>query len=1269
MANPYVILQWNCNGLQSRRLELDIIIAKYNKPAVICLQETRLKPEYEQCLKNKKPIPSYINIKGYTTYLKCIPSGHNGIAIYVRNDVMHSPIQLNTQWQALAVRVTYQEREFIVSNHYTPGSQDAPSPTNENLKQIIKKFDKPFIMCGDFNAHNTLWSSDHDDRRGIEIEDFMLENDLGILNSEIHTHWNFSVKKWSLLDLSIIHPDLYLDFDCEVLPDLQGSDHCPIIIKLNGELFETERRPRFNFKRANWEAFKIQCRNDINNELFQNGTDKIEIFTDKLLEITAEHIPMTKPFHNKKCSKPWFDEECKAAKRERNKANRLLRRYPCLSNAIKVKVANARARRTFKRKKRESWRNFVSNINSRTPTSKVWNMVRKITGKNTPSSLLHLINPNTGKLETDKTEVANLIGSTFEKNSSSENYSDDFKSIKRNAENKVINFNTGDIHQAYNKRFRLRDLKRSIKKAKDTTPGLDNVHYKLLKNLPNETLSILLDIINEYWDSQTFPPSWREALLLPIPKPGKDNQNPNNFRPIALTSCICKTVERMVNERLIHFLEKNNLLTKFQAGFRAERSTVDQLVRLDTFIKDAFAKGEKVVGVFFDLAKAYDTTWKHGIMQDLFDMGFRGNLPVFIGNFLSDRTFQILLGTTLSPNIYQQEEGVPQGAILSTTLFTVKLNKIAEKLTQGVECTLYVDDFDIFFRSPTIEAIERQLQMSINSISGWTVENGFTVSPNKTVGMRFCDCPTRKCRRGCFDPNLTLHGEKIEFVKEHKFLGLIWDSKLTFKSHVIYLKKRCLDALRVIRVLSNSNWGADRKTLLKLFRSLVRSKLDYGSIVYMSGDRKSLEQLDIIHRHGLRLCLGAFKSSPIEALYVEANEPPLELRREELAMRYALKIKSNPENPVYDSIFCRPYSSLYENTPFNSLAESINKLFTEAEIDSNKIMTFKFPDTPIWSSEPNEVSFYLSRYDKSSTSPYLFTSVFKSEVLPNYLEYTQVYTDGSKQEEKAAFGAFSISVSASGPNFNSISNRISNDSSIFTAEVEAIRSALEKIVEVKPGKDFVIFSDSKSVLECIQNQDSRNPLIINLLDYLQRLKLKEYNIKFCWVPSHVGITGNDEADHNAKEALNKREPRRYKFPYTDYIPKVKDYIKKKWQQRYDFKHQNVRPIKLYKIMPTIRPFYVNGLSRKEECIIHRLRIGHTNLTHKYLMEDPLKREPPCNYCYSADLSVEHILIECQHFSHHRSNHYVANDIRDLFDRVPLRNIMNFLKETGLYNLI
>ena len=86
-------------------------------------------------------------------------------------------------------------------------------------------------------------------------------------------------------------------------------------------------------------------------------------------------------------------------------------------------------------------------------------------------------------------------------------------------------------------------MKRSLKKSKDSTPGPDNIHYRILKNLPKDTLIILLNIINDHWDSQTFPESWKEALLLPIPKPGKDHQNPTNFRPIALTSCICKTEE------------------------------------------------------------------------------------------------------------------------------------------------------------------------------------------------------------------------------------------------------------------------------------------------------------------------------------------------------------------------------------------------------------------------------------------------------------------------------------------------------------------------------------------------------------------------------------------------------------------------------------------------------------------------------------------------------------------------------------------------------
>ena len=262
----------------------------------------------------------------------------------------------------------------------------------------------------------------------------------------------------------------------------------------------------------------------------------------------------------------------------------------------------------------------------------------------------------------------------------------------------------------------------------------------------------------------------------------------------------------MVNERLVWYLENNGLLAKQQCGYRSNRSTVDHLVRLETFVRDAFIHNQHLVAVFFDLPKAYDTTWKYGILKDLHNMGLRGNLPIFIGNFLSDRIFQIHLGTILSDKIFHQEEGVPQGAILSTTLFNVKINDIVKQVDPGVECSLYVDDFVIMYRSITIDAIQRKLQHTINRLEKWTLENGFTISKNKTVAMHFC--PDIKC----MDPVLKLDNDPIQFVKEAKFLGLIWDTKLTFEPHIKYLKARCQKSLNILKVPSR----ADQTTLLKL---------------------------------------------------------------------------------------------------------------------------------------------------------------------------------------------------------------------------------------------------------------------------------------------------------------------------------------------------------------------------------------------------------------------------------------------------------------------
>ena len=114
----------------------------------------------------------------------------------------------------------------------------------------------------------------------------------------------------------------------------------------------------------------------------------------------------------------------------------------------------------------------------------------------------------------------------------------------------------------------------------------------------------------------------------------------------------------------------------------------------------------------------------------------------------------------------------------------------------------------------------------------------------------------------------------------------------------VTLKAKCLKALGVLKVLSNTNWGGDRSVFLNLYRSLVRSKLDYGSIVYGSVRKSYLKSLDTIHHQGLRLTLGAFRTSPVESLYAELNEPSLYIRREKLSLQYITKLAANPKNPA-----------------------------------------------------------------------------------------------------------------------------------------------------------------------------------------------------------------------------------------------------------------------------------------------------------------------------------------------------------------------------------
>ena len=826
-------------------------------------------------------------------------------------------------------------------------------------------------------------------------------------------------------------------------------------------------------------------------------------------------------------------------------------------------------------------------------------MVRKIQGKGKSSSLGHL-NVNNKKV-TSKKDISNTLADAFSKNSSSENYTQKFKNIKQQKEKRNLKFSS-DNSETYNQPFSLSELKDALSKAHDSSPGPDDIHYQFLKHLPDTSLSVLLKTFNDIWETGNVPKSWKEATIIPIPKPGKDNTNPNNYRPIALTSCICKTLERMINERLVWYLEKNNIITEFQSGFRHQRSTNDLLVRLETFIREAFIKKEHLIAVFFDLEKAYDTTWKYGIMNDLQEIGLKGRLPIFVQNFLSNKEFKVHVGSTLS-EAHNQEQGVPQGSILSVTLFSLKINNIVKCLNPGVDCSLYVDDFLICYRSKNMNTIERQLQLNLNKIQKWSTENGFKFSKSKTVCMHFCHL-----RKAHNDPILTLDGTPIPVVEENKFLGVIFDRKLSFIPHIKQLKAKCQKALNLLRVVAHTDWGADRKVLLNLFRTIIRSKLDYGSIIYGSARKSYLEMLDPIHHQGLRLALGAFRTSPSESLLAEANEPSLYNRRLKLSMQYALKLKSNPSNPTYETVFEPQYKTLFESKPnmIPSFGIRISSEFENMNLDLNNIAEFKLPDVPPWTFSQPRVLFSLHNDKKFQTDPLVFRTNFPS--------YETIFTNGSKDGDTAGSACVTPS--------DTYKCRLPDNASIFSAEIKAIDLALDHI-EQSRSSDFIIFSDSLSVLQSLHNRHIENPLLLDVL--LKHNELTELNrIVFCWLPSHVGIKGNEKADIAAKSALTLNISD-LKIPFTDFKPSINTFVHSKWQMSWNAAVFN----KLHFIKPSLSEWQPNyRIDRKEEVTLARLRIGHTFITHSCLLKG--EDWPLCIPCQEP-FSVKHFLLDCTDF--------------------------------------
>ncbi|GBN97329.1 hypothetical protein AVEN_34548-1 [Araneus ventricosus] len=577
------LVSWNCRGLKTKISDLKDIINTY-RPACIALQETHFKTT------------DNIKVKHYSVLNKNYDSDRasGGVALLIAKDIPSAPLQLNTSLQAIAARIHTISLITICSLYLPPNQQ-----INQiDLNELVYQLPDPFILLGDFNGHSSIWGSSDSNSRGVQIEQLLTDHNLCILNSDQQTYFHQPTKTFHSIDLAICSPSIYPFFDLAIDNSLHNSDHFPLTLSDNrNNHFDSNRPERYVFAAANWTKFARLAA--ITTHMVENSSIDEAVYAVTRVMNAAANSAIPKAHNSgRKQNKPWWNQDCRMALNRQDKAWSVFRRYPTTSNFIAFKMARAEFRRIRRRSERASWINYISTITYSTSSYKLWQKVKKASGASISNSIsvLHV----NGQTISSPKNIANSIASTLSDTSSSHNYTYTFLNHKSEVEKETLNFSSQSYLQ-YNSNFSFQEFQSCLSTVHKSSPGPDNISYLMIQNLTSVSQANLLRLYNRIWNEHYFPTLWQQAVIIPLLKAGKDPTNPSSYRPIALTSCLCKLLEKMINRRLVYFLETNNFLHRCQSGFRKDRSTLDNLLALETDIRLAFLQRKHLVAIFFDI--------------------------------------------------------------------------------------------------------------------------------------------------------------------------------------------------------------------------------------------------------------------------------------------------------------------------------------------------------------------------------------------------------------------------------------------------------------------------------------------------------------------------------------------------------------------------------------------------------------------------------------------------------------------------------------------
>ena len=377
-------------------------------------------------------------------------------------------------------------------------------------------------------------------------------------------------------------------------------------------------------------------------------------------------------------------------------------------------------------------------------------------------------------------------------------------------------------HELQNKDITQEQIVKKLKKLKiNKSPGPDAIHPRVVNELASALAEPLSIIFNTSVRTMELPLEWKHANISAIFKKGS-RTSPQNYRPVSLTSIICKTLESLIRDSVIDHMVENNLFSQQQFGFITGRSTVLQLLHVLNIWTEIIDQGGRLEAVYCDFMKAFDKVPHRRLIHKIEKYGITNNILGWIKSFLSNRTQCVSVNEARSASA-AVTSGIPQGSVLGPILFVIYINDLPDIVDKDSYIYLFADDTKVF-REIKFPQDKEILQVDIDNLVNWSDTWLLKFHPDKCKVMSIGHKSTVD------DSELYKMGaHNLDYSENEKDLGVYIDNKLTFESHINNAVNK---ANRIMAIARKTYDYMDAKTFSYIFKGLVRPHLEYAASVW-----------------------------------------------------------------------------------------------------------------------------------------------------------------------------------------------------------------------------------------------------------------------------------------------------------------------------------------------------------------------------------------------------------------------------------------------------